>query len=138
MMGAIAPKKVDEEQPWARVMMPLVNTIAQSPGAEYERGRVPEMVRAGVPMQVAIPQAMAEFVAVVPVNPDRPTYAPCPICGRPAQISIGRYGWPDMAYCPECNRTHIVKQEEADATPAPKPEPAPVEEVQEAYEWWHR
>jgi hypothetical protein len=42
-----------------------------------------------------------------------------------------------MAYCPKCNRTHIVK-EEADATPAPKPEPAPVEEVQEAYEWWQR
>ena len=136
MMGAIAPKKVDEEQPWARVMVPLVNTIAQSPGAEYVRGRVPEMVRNGEPMQVAIPQAMAECVAVNPVNPDRPIYAPCPLCGRPAQISIGKYGWPDMAFCPKCNRTHIVI-EDADATPAPKPEPAPVEEVREADgDWW--
>lgn len=133
MIGAIAPKKVDEEQPWARVMMLLINAIPDGPPSAYMRRRVPEMVAVGEPMQVAIPQAMAEYVKAHPVNPGRAKYSPCPLCGRPARVYAGGHGWPDMAHCERCDRTHIVRPDE----PAAVAEPAQAEEVQTGDEWWN-
>lgn len=105
---------------WARAALPFVAVIAESPGAEYVRGRAPQLASAGVPMQVGVFQAMAEYVAANPTNQKRRAFSPCPACGRPATVYTGRMGWPDMAHCERCDKTHVVKDSEAGEATEPQ------------------
>ena len=97
---------------WKRVMVGFVTVILRTPSAsDYVRERSRQMERDGVAWPVAIFQAMAEYVAGNPINPDSAAeWTYCRICGESVRIFKGRGGWPDMWHCPNCNRTGILKE----------------------------
>lgn len=119
----------DDKTLWELALVPFVAVISTGPGAGYVRGRVPQMQEAGEPLPVAVFQAMAEYVAQNPINPRRAMWSPCPICGRASRIYPGRGGWPDMARCERCDRTHALKDNDA--------APQAVEATADAGEWWN-
>lgn len=120
----------DDKTLWQMALVPFVGVISEGPGAAYVRRRAPQMQDEGKALPVAVFSAMAEYVAQNPINPVRPTYSPCPLCGRASRIYKGRGGWPDMAHCERCNRTHIVKPDDLQ-TVAATDEPEPRQS-----EWW--
>lgn len=129
--GIKTRKEEFNESAWARTMAPYVGVISSGPATGYVRERVPQMVAAGVPMPVAVFQATADYVASSPINPDKPVYSACPVCGRPAKAYAGVHGSPSMAICDRCNRAHIVRDNEAPATIAA------ADDSQDSWEWWN-
>lgn len=102
---------LDNHSPMELACAPFVAYVTQSPAAGYVRTRVNIAIASGEPFAVAFFQAMSDYTAEHPLSPVAVRYSPCPVCGRGARIYPGKRGWPDMAHCPRCDKTHIVAAE---------------------------